>query len=63
MVFSAPDFGIDGFTFENDLVLVPEASTLSSFALGLFGIWGLAVLGRGPRVRIAAPVRVPAEPR
>jgi hypothetical protein len=60
VVFSAPDFGIDGFTFENDLVLVPEPSTLTTFALGLFGIWGLAVLGRGPRARVAVPVRVPA---
>ena len=58
VVFSAPDFGIDGLTFENDLVLVPEPSTLSALAMGLFGMWGLAVLGRGQRT--AAPI--PVEP-
>lgn len=49
VVFSAPDFGLDGLTFENDLLLVPEPSTLSALAMGLVGMWGLAVLGRGPR--------------
>lgn len=58
VVFFAPDFGIDGLTFENDLVLVPEPSTLTALSMGLFGMWGLAVLGRGQRA--AAPV--PAKP-
>ena len=56
VVFSAPDFGLDGLTFENDLLLVPEPSTLTALAMGLVGMWGLAVLGSGPRA--AAPVRV-----
>lgn len=56
VVFSAPDFGLDGLTFENDLLLVPEPSTLTSLAMGLAGMWGLAVLGRRPRA--AAPARV-----
>ncbi len=57
VVFTAPDFGIDGLTFENDLVLVPEPATLTSFALGLFGMWGLAVIGRGQRTAISVPVK------
>jgi len=56
VVFSAPDFGLDGLTFENDLLLVPEPSTLSALAMGLVGMWGIAVLGRSPRA--AAPARV-----
>jgi hypothetical protein len=57
VVFSAPDFGIDGLTFENDLALVPEPSTLTSLAMGLFGMWGLAVLGRGQRTAAPVPVK------
>jgi hypothetical protein len=58
VVFSAPDFGIDGLTFENDPVLVPEASTLSSILLGLAGICGLAVIGRDQRAPVAAVARL-----
>jgi hypothetical protein len=57
VVFTAPDFGIDGLTFENDLVLVPEPSTLTALAMGLFGMWGLAVLGRGQRTAAPVPVK------
>jgi hypothetical protein len=53
VVFSAPDFGFDGLTFENDLLLVPEPSTLTALAMGLVGIWGLAVFGSGPRAAAA----------
>lgn len=56
VVFSAPDFGLDGLTFENDLLLVPEPSTLTTLGMGLAGMWGLVVLGSGPRR--AAPARV-----
>lgn len=55
LVLSATDFGLDGLTFESDLLLVPEPSTLTSLAMGLAGMWGLAVLGRGQRA--AAPAR------
>jgi hypothetical protein len=57
VVFTAPDFGIDGLTFENDLVHAPEPSTLATFALGLFGIWGLAMLGSGQRAVVPAPAK------
>jgi len=52
VVFTAPDFGIDGLTFENDPLLVPEPSTLATLAMGLAGMWGLAVIGRGDRLRV-----------
>ncbi len=58
VVFSAPDFGLDGLTFENDLVLVPEASTLTSIAMGLAGLCGIAVLGRDQRAPVAAVARI-----
>ena len=58
VVFSAPDFGIDGLTFENDPVLVPEASTLASLMLGLAGLCGLAVIGRDQRAPVAAVARI-----
>ena len=57
VVFTAPDFGIDGLTFENDLLLVPEPSTLTTLALGLFGLWGLAALGSGQRSAAPVPVK------
>ena len=58
VVFSAPDFGLDGLTFENDLVLVPEATTLSSLLIGLTGLCGLAVIGRDSRAPVAAVARM-----
>jgi hypothetical protein len=58
VVFSAPDFGIDALTFENDLVLVPEASTLSSLLLGFAGLCGLAVIGRDSRAPVTAVARI-----
>lgn len=57
VVFSAPDFGLDGLTFENDLLLVPEPSTLAELAMGLAGMCGLAVLGNGPRATAPARIR------
>ena len=57
VVFSAPDFGIDGLTFENDLVLVPEPSTLTALAMGLFGLWGLAAIGSGQRALAPVPAK------
>ncbi len=57
VVFSAPDFGIDGLTFENDLVLVPEPSTLTALAMGLFGLWGLAAIGSGQRTAARVPAK------
>jgi hypothetical protein len=58
VVFSAPDFGIDGLTFESDPVLVPEASTLASMVLGLAGLCGLAAIGRDQRAPVAAVARI-----
>lgn len=49
VVFSGQDFGIDGFTFENDALLVPEPATLQALLLGLLGMTGLAALGRSQR--------------
>jgi len=57
VVFSAPDFGLDGLTFENDPLLVPEASTLVSVVMGLAGLCGLAAIGRDQRVPVAAIAR------
>ena len=58
VVFSAPDFGIDGLTFENDPILVPEASTLASLLMGLAGLCGLAVIGRDSRAPVTAVARI-----
>jgi hypothetical protein len=58
VVFSAPDFGIDGLTFENDPLLVPEASTLMSIVMGLAGLCGIAVLGRDQRAPVAEVARI-----
>ncbi len=58
VVFSAPDFGLDGLTFENDVVLVPEASTLVTLAMGLAGLAGLAALGRDQRAPVATVARI-----
>jgi hypothetical protein len=49
VVFSGRDFGLDGFTFENDTLLVPEPATLQAMLLGLLGMAGLAALGRAQR--------------
>jgi hypothetical protein len=57
VVFSAPDFGIDGLRFENDLLLVPEPSTLTALAMGLFGLWGLAAIGSGQRAAVPVPAK------
>jgi hypothetical protein len=53
VVFSGPDFGLDGLTFEPMPVAVPEVGTLPSIAFGLIGLLGIAVIGRGRE-----PVRV-----
>lgn len=58
VVFSGPDFGMDGLTFENAPVPVPESSTLASILMGLAGLGGLAVVGRGQRVPVAAVARI-----
>jgi hypothetical protein len=58
VVFSAPDFGLDGLTFENDPVLVPEASTLMSLVMGLAGLCGIAVLGRDQRAPVVEVARL-----
>jgi len=47
VVFSGPDFGLDGLTFEPHPLAVPELGTLPSLAFGLAGLLGIAVLGRG----------------
>lgn len=47
-VFSGVDFGIDGLTFESDVVAVPEPGTVSAVALGLAGLAGLAMIGSRP---------------
>lgn len=57
VTFTGTDFGIDGLTFEDNPVLVPEPSTLSTTMLGLLGLWGLASAGRGQERRI--PARAP----
>lgn len=49
VTFTGTDFGIDGLHFENDLLLVPEPSTLPAMALGLLGLWGLAASGARSR--------------
>lgn len=52
IVFTGRDFGIDGLTFEQSPIAVPEPGTLHAFALGLVGLLGLAVQGRRPaRIR------------
>jgi len=56
--FSGSDFGIDSFRFEDDLLLVPEPSTLSALMLGLVGLWGIASVGRGRREPARVHVRV-----
>ena len=61
VVFSAPDFGLDGLTFENDPLLVPEPSTLTSLMIGLCGLCGLAVIGRDQRAPVAAVARIKQE--
>jgi hypothetical protein len=38
VVISGTDFGIDGLTFEQGTVPIPEPGTFSELALGLFGI-------------------------
>lgn len=59
VVFSGPDFGMDGLTFENDPVLVPESSTLMSILMGLAGLCGLAVIGRDQgRAPVAEVARI-----
>jgi hypothetical protein len=67
VVFSGRDFGIDGLTFEASPLVVPEPGTLSAFALGLFGLVGLAMLGNRKSTPELAPVPLastagPAEP-
>jgi hypothetical protein len=47
VVFSGPDFGLDGLTFEPHPIAVPELGTLPSLVFGLAGMLGIAVLGRG----------------
>lgn len=49
VVFIGRDFGIDGFTYENDIMFVPEPATLQAMLLGLLGMTGLAALGRTQR--------------
>lgn len=49
VTFIGRDFGIDGFTYENDLLFVPEPATLQAMLLGLLGMTGLAALGRSQR--------------
>jgi hypothetical protein len=56
VVFTAPDFGIDGLTFENDPLLVPEPSTLMSLVMGLAGLCGIAAIGRDQRAPVVAVV-------
>jgi hypothetical protein len=47
VVFSGNDFGIDGLTFEPDPPApVPEPGTLQALLFGLFGLLGLAMVGR-----------------
>ena len=46
VVFSGPDFGLDGLTFEASAIVVPELGTLPSLAFGLAGLLGIAVIGR-----------------
>jgi hypothetical protein len=57
VTFSGTDFGIDGLTFEDNPLLVPEPSTLSTMLLGLLGLAGLASAGRGRREWIPARTR------
>lgn len=58
VVFTGRDFGLDGLTFENDALLVPEPATLHAMLLGLLGMTGLAALGRGQReTTVRRPIR------
>jgi hypothetical protein len=47
VVFTGADFGIDRLMFEPNPITVPEPGTLPALALGLVGLLGLAMLGRG----------------
>jgi hypothetical protein len=48
LVSSGTDFGLDGFRFADDALVVTEPRELPRFVCGLVGLWGLALLGRGP---------------
>ena len=49
VTFTGLDFGIDGLTFEDNPLLVPEPSTASALLLGLLGLCGIAAVGRDQR--------------
>lgn len=57
VVFVGRDFGIDGFHYENEPLLVPEPATLQAMLLGLLGMTGLAALGRTQRETVRARAR------
>jgi hypothetical protein len=52
VVFTGRDFGIDGFNYEDEVLLVPEPATLHAMLLGLLGMTGLAAIGRSQHAAV-----------